>query len=352
MPKDMKAARKDIVDFIHPHMISALPCLFNTEDLSTLKTLLLERYFFCRDASNPDKQRKNIQDFFYEVDILLATSLIKPSVKKSAPLRFSQAQIASIKAFWSYIAIALLQDLRKNTNIHEGGYLRGRSSSSHHDCSLFLSILHRQLFGDNLVEIASNYPETWKSWTFMIQKHFDLLVEDLRNPLLSMQRQLWIQTFDSVLESIKDNDLKRAEKFIYQVFFNIISSFKSVTQTETGYKTFAVPLTLIKANPTPARGEMDMDLFLSLQQLLQTLLHELRHEFSLPPATFVVMTELQTCLGLAKTAETYGSINTDPHIPSTSVSACHSALYRSVPQAMQLEHRDAANDDCCACAIL
>lgn len=382
MSKEIKLANKAIFHFIRDHVIADKAAFFdesNRDNQEKLKQLLLNRFAYCRQPTMPDQQRRNIVQFFYEVSQYVLMESTKPSSLPHATSSIVGADCeTTLKSFWSFIGLLLLDDLNRNPNIHQGGYLRGRSAGGNHDSLLFLAILHQQLFGMNLVKAAKSYPLKWGEWTSFIGQRFILLTQDLQNPILTHQRQLWTQVFSSILDTIAIDDLKRHEKFVYQVFFNIVSPFKSVTMVGSEYKTFEVPITLIKANPTSLKGSMDVALMSELQQLLQAPLNELRQALVLPPATATMITELKsklkvttassiepkqaqqededecswkTCLKVTRAVETYGSINSLPEKGQPLISHCHSSLYTHVPKAIQMESR-AANDNCCACAIL
>ena len=373
MSKEIKLANKAIFNFICTYFLDDKFAFFdasNRLNQEKLKQLLINRFVFCRQSGMPDQQRRNIDQFFHDVDQYLL-------IEKPGTQPIMAAHEIFIKACWSLVGLLLLDDLKKNPTIHQGGYLRGRSSGGNHDSLLFLAILHRQLFGPNLTKAAKSYPLTWDSWTHFMRGCFESLTQDLKKPALSLQRQLWIAMLSSILDTINVDDTKRYEKFIYQLFFNIVNPFKSVTLVGSDYKIFEVPLTLIKANPTTTKGMLEVPLMETLQQLVKAPLTELRSSLSLPPATVVLITELKsklkvttamsteakksvptedesrskTCLKVTRAVETYGSINADVDRRASQISHCHSSLYTHVPKTMRLES-SAANDDCCACAIL
>lgn len=382
MTKHVEKLNKEIMLFIKDNVVDSHMIFFDSSHKvkqDKIKQLLLERYALCRNAGDPDDQRKKVTQFFMEIDDYLSQehneSVAAPSSSSSSSSE--DEQTAVVCEFWSLMGLALLNELKQNPEIHQGGFLRGRSATGHDESSLFLAILHRQLFGVDLAMAGKAYPTMWSEWVTFMQIHLEILSESIQQGISPLQRQLWSNVFKSVLQSIDTKDTQRSEKFVYQLFFNVINPFKSLVHTAEGFKPFTIPLTILKANPEARTGRYDDAILATLYDLLKVLLFPVRREFTLPPATATMIAELklklghgvaagdakggrhhadvtqwQACLKGSRLVAAYGSINTKLDNGGTAVTDCRGALYANVPKAMQLEGKSAANDDCCACLIL
>lgn len=385
MNEEIKLANRAIFDFVCEHFKTDKASFFdktNQEKQEELKQLLLNRFVYCCKPYDPEYQRLNMAQFFYEADrYLLIEGTTIPRPLMSAFNVIEGERELTVKSMWSSLGLMLLDDLKRKPDIHQGGYLSGCNASGHHDGLLLLAILHRQLFGMDLNKAARDYPLTWDDWIHYMTRRFELLAYALQDTKLGLQRQLWVQIFSSVLDTISTTECKRYDKFVYQIFFNIVNSFKTAVFTGADYKAFEVPPTIVKANPALTQAQSDVAIMSVLQTLLQAPLTELKQALILPPAivvsppalkdksvlTVVTPTQMQdarqktaaiakesgwkTCLKMTHAVETYGSINACVEDEKPRISHCYSSLYTHVPKSMQLKP-NAVNDDCYACAIL
>lgn len=376
MSKKKAKLNQRIAQLIRSHLLHVDSLFFNEwsgKEKQAFKLALLDRFILCRDASDPDKQREKITEFFREMDSFLAQEKYDEIMSPPSPSSSSDSSeenFITLTEFWSMVAASLLDDLQKHPEIHQGGFLRGRRASADHDSALLLAILHKQMFGSDLMTAGKMYPSAWPEWCDFMRGHLQILGDQLSLSDATAQQALWQQIFQCINKTIDRTDPLRSEKLIYQCFFNLINPFKTLVDTELGFRPFEVPLTLIKANPKAQGGNYDAKLSLVLYELLKPVLAPFAEVLVLPPVAAAVVAELKikfapkpivistvpgdlsSLLSETGRVSTYGSVNDAGQIKRPIVTACHGAMYAKVPDALHQADKPSANDECCACAIL
>lgn len=376
MSKKKTKLNQRIAQIVRSHLLTIDGLFFNdwtAKEKLAFKNAVLERFELCRDVSDPDNQRAKTTEFFSVLDGFLSQERYDGNMTPPSPSSSSDSSeeaFVSLSEFWSMVAVSLLKDLHKQPDIHLGGFLRGRRAGSDNDSALLLAILHKQMFGSDLATSGKMYPHAWHKWHDFMRGHLQILAEQLALSSASAQRHLWQQIFQDIIKTLDRRDPVCSEKFVYQCFFNIINPFKALVQTEHGFKPFEIPLTLIKANPNAHGGNYDPKLSVMLYELLKPILSHFANVLALPPFTAAVVAELKikfspkamvytgeklatmSLLGETQTVSTYGSVNAAGTTKTPIVTACRGTMYTNVPHSLHQADKTAANDECCACAIL
>lgn len=252
----MKELSENIVKFFHGKTIALFT---NTENIKELKKLLIKCIAECRNKSNLDQQKANIQELFSAVTVhfnylltqdtsstrsflLFFSKKTSDTTSKASPVDMSVSSSSSqsnerkefrlpesTQECWSFIANALLDDIVINDELHTGSaYLRG-AVESNHDALLLIHVIYTHLFGNELFEIAQNFKDDWSVWSKRIKNNLTMLAVAMNNPENYYLRQLWLTMLaDNLLVMPADREYKnnKLSYLIYNFYFKMIMSFK------------------------------------------------------------------------------------------------------------------------------